>query len=134
MIRRAAKGGKRYNHGMLVGVKPANSANFILGQVRWLVQNDAGDLFAGIRLLPGLPAATAARPTGLNVVGAKYVQALSLTSVAAINAPPSLVLPSGWFKPKRVIEVWLESSLQLRLTEVLERGSDFERVAYEMLS
>ena len=134
MIRRAANPGKRYSHGMLVGVKPANSSNFILGQVRWLVQNDAGDLYAGIRLLPGLPAATAARPTGLNVVGAKYVQALSLTSVAAINAPPSLVLPSGWFKPKRVIEVYVEGHVRVRLTEIIDRGSDYERVAYEMVS
>ena len=132
MVRRAANPGKRYSHGQLVGVKPANSKNFMLGQVRWLVQNDAGDLYAGIRLLPGLPAATAVRPVGLNVMGAKYVQALSLTAVAALNAPPSLVLPSGWFKPKRVIEVYVEGHVRVRLTEMLDRGSDYERVAYEM--
>jgi len=134
MIRRAASTGKRYSHGMLVGVKPANSKNLMLGQVRWLVQNDAGDLYAGIRLLPGLPAATAVRPTGLNVTGAKYVQAISLTSVAEINAPPALVLPSGWFKPKRVIEVYVEGHVKVRLTEIIDRGSDYERVAYEMMS
>ena len=134
MIRRVANAGKRYSHGMLVGVKPANSTSFILGQVRWLVQNDAGDLYAGIRLLPGLPAGTAVRPTGLNVVGAKYVQALSLTSVAAINAPPSLVLPAGWFKPKRVIEVYIDGHVRVRLTEIIDRGADYERVAYEMVS
>ncbi len=99
MVRRAATRANAYGHGQLVSVKPANSKNFILGQVRWLVQNDAGDLYAGIRLLPGLPAATAVRPVGLNVIGAKYVQALSLTAVATINVPPSLVLPAGWFKP-----------------------------------
>ena len=134
MVRRAASPGKRYSHGMLVGVKPANSKNFILGQVRWLVQNDAGDLYAGIRLLPGLPAATAVRPTGLNVMGAKYVQALSLTSVAAINAPPSLVLPAGWFKPRRVIEVYVDGHVKVRLTEMIDRGSDYERVAYEIVT
>ena len=134
MIRRAANPGKRYSHGMLVGVKPANSKNFMLGQVRWLVQNDAGDLYAGIRLLPGLPAATAVRPTGLNVIGAKYVQALSLTSVAALDAPPSLVLPAGWFKPKRVIEVYVDGHVKVRLTEMIDRGSDYERAAYEMVT
>ncbi|MEQ1736468.1 MAG: glycine cleavage system aminomethyltransferase GcvT, partial [Rhodoglobus sp.] len=71
---------------MLVGLKAANAKSFMLGQVRWLVQNDAGDLYAGIRVLPGLPAATAVRPTGLNVMGAKYVQAISLTAVPALNA------------------------------------------------
>jgi hypothetical protein len=134
MIRRGANAVKRYSHGMLVGVKPANSKNFMLGQVRWLVQNDAGELYAGIRLLAGLPAATAVRPTGLHVLDAKYVPALSLTAVAAINAPPSLVLPSGWFKPRRVIEVYVDGHVKVRLTEMIDRGSDYERVAYEMVS
>ena len=133
MVRGAANPGKRYGHGQLIGVKPADAKNFMLGQVRWLVQNDAGDLFAGIRLLPGLPAATAVRPTGLNVMGAKYVQAISLTAVAALNAPPSLVLPSGWFKPKRVVEVYVEGHVRVRLIELLDRGSDYERCAYEIV-
>ena len=133
MVRRAGNPGKRYLNGQLVGVKPADSKNFFLGQVRWLMQNDAGDLYCGVRLLPGLPAATAVRPTGLNVQDAKYVQALSLTGVPALNAPPSLVIPAGWFKPKRVVDVFVESPVRVRLTELLERGSDYERVAYEMV-
>lgn len=136
MIRTAGNPGKRYSHGQLIGVKPADASSFMLGQVRWLVQNDAGDLYAGIRLLPGLPAATAVRPTGLNVTDAKYVQALSLTAVAALNAPPSLVLPSGWFKPKRVVEVFVEGQgpVRVRLAETIDRGGDYERVAYEMVT
>jgi hypothetical protein len=134
LVRRAGNPGKRYSHGQLIGLRPADSKSFMLGQVRWLMQNDAGDLFAGVRLLPGLPAATAVRPTGLNVMGAKYVQALSLTGVATLNAPPALVLPSGWYKPKRVIEVYVEGHVRVRLTEMVDRGSDYERCAYEMVS
>ncbi|MGH8765809.1 MAG: hypothetical protein ACRET8_08830 [Burkholderiales bacterium] len=134
MTRKPEGPGKRYAHGQLVGVRPADSKSFMLGQVRWLVQDDAGALFAGIRLLPGLPAATAVRAVGLNVLDAKYVQALSLTAVAALNAPPSLVLPSGWFKPKRVVEVYVEGHVKVRLIELLDRGSDYERVSYEMVS
>jgi hypothetical protein len=133
MVRRAGNPGKRYTHGQMIGLRPADSRSFMLGQVRWLMQNDAGDLYAGVRLLPGLPAATAVRPTGLNVRGVTYVQALSLTAVAAINAPPSLVLPSGWFKTKRVIDVYVEGHVKVRLTEIIERGIDYERVAYEMV-
>ena len=81
-----------------------------------------------------MPAATAVRPVGLNVLDAKYVPALSLTGVAALNSPPSLVLPSGWFKPKRVIEVYVEGHVRVRLTEIIDRGNDYERVAYEMLT
>lgn len=133
MVRRAGNPGKRYSHGQLVGVRPADSKSFMLGQIRWLMQNDAGDLYAGVRLLPGLPAATAVRPTGINVIGAKWVQALSLTAVAALGAPPSLVLPAGWFKPKRVVDVYVDREIKVRLTEILERGIDHERCAYELM-
>lgn len=95
---------------------------------------DPGKRYSHGQLIGGKPAATAVRPTGLNVQDAKYVPALSLTGVAAQSAPPSLVLPSGWFKPKRVIKVYVEGHVKVRLTEMIERGSDFERVAYEMLS
>lgn len=135
MMRGAGNPGHRHTHGRLLAVKPGDAKSFMLAQFRWLTQNDAGDIQAGVRLLPGLPAATAVRATGLNVQDAKWVQALSLTAVAALNAPPSLVLPAGWFKPKRVIEVHIEGqgALRVRLTEAIERGSDYERIAYEVV-
>lgn len=132
IVRRAGNPGKRYGNGQLIGVRPADAKNFMLGQVRWLMSAENGDLYAGIRAMPGLPAATAVRSTGLNVVNEKWVQALTLTAVAALETPPSLLLPTGWFKPKRVIEVFVQSAIRVRLVELLERGTDFERVAYEM--
>lgn len=134
LVRRAGEAGRRYSHGQLVAVQPSGARNFVLGQIRWLMVGENGDLHAGVRLLPGLPAATAARPTGLNVQNEKYVPALSLTAVAALAAPPSLVLPLGWFKPGRVIEVYVDSPVRVRLTALADRGTDFERAAYEILS
>lgn len=131
MVRPAGSAGRRYAPGQLVAVRPADAKSFLLGQVRWLAQSDAGDLYCGVRLLPGLPAAIAVRPTGLNEREAAFVQALSLGAVPALGAPASLVLPSGWFKPKRVLELWTEGPVRVRLTALLERGIDFERVAYE---
>jgi hypothetical protein len=130
ILRRADVPGRRYTHGQLMIVRHARAKSFLLGQIRWLMAAENGDLNAGIRLLPGLPAATAVRPTGLNVQ-AQYVQAVSLTAVKALNSPPSLVLPVGWYKPNRIIEVFVDSSIRVRLSELVERGSDFERVAYE---
>jgi len=83
--------------------------------------------------MSGLPAAIAVRPAGVNAANEKYVPGLLLTGVAELNAPPSLILPAGWYKPKRVIDVYVESAQRVRLDEVLERGSDFERVAYAAL-
>ena len=131
MVRPSGSPGKRYAHGQLVGVRPADAKHFRLAQVRWLMSGENGDLHAGLSLLPGLPSGIGARPTGLNAQNEEYVQALALSAVQALGAPPTLVLPSGWFKPKRVIDVYVEQSLHVRLTEVVERGTDFERIAYE---
>ena len=134
MVRRAASPGERLSHGQLVAVRPGEAKNFMLGQARWLMGAENGDLSAGVRLLPGLPRAIAVRATGLNVQNGKYLPALSLSTVPALNTPASLVLPPGWYKPKRVIELMTDPPTRVALTEILDRGTDFERVGYEPAS
>jgi hypothetical protein len=133
MVRRAGNPGKRMAHGQLVGVRPADSKNFQLGQVRWLMSTNAGDLYCGVKLLPGVPIAAAARAIGVNIAEEKYAQAFALAAVPALQAPPTLVTAAGWFKPKRVIETVIHKPLRMRLLEVVERGTDFERLSYEVL-
>ena len=81
--------------------------------------------------MPGLPNAIAVRPTGLNITEDSWVPALHLGGVPALDEPESVILPAGWFKPKRVIELHVERSSKAMLMKVIERGSDYERVAYE---
>jgi hypothetical protein len=131
LARPASAAGRRYAHGQLVAVRPDDARAFMLGQVRWLMAGADGELRAGLKLLPGIAAGIAARPTGLNVQNEKYVPALALGAVPPLGVPASLVLPAGWFKPKRVLELFAEAPLRARLTEVLERGADFERIVYE---
>jgi len=133
IVRRSGNPGNRYAHAQLVAVRPSDIKSFILGQVRWLACADNGDFTAGIRLLPGLPVPVAVRGSG-DAPSGKYVQALSLTAAPSLNAPPSLVLPLGWYRPGRIVEVFVDSLVQARLSELLERGSDYERVAYEVLA
>jgi hypothetical protein len=134
MVRRAASSGERLSHGQLLAVRPGEAKNFMLGQVRWLMGADNGDLSVGVRLLPGLPQAIAARATGLNAQNEKYLPALSLSTVPALNTSASLVLPPGWYKPKRVIELMTDPPTRAALTEILDRGTDFERVGFEPAS
>jgi hypothetical protein len=131
LLRPASQGGKRLAHAQLVGVRPADGEQFMLAQVRWLMAAGNGDLHVGVKLIPGVPSALAVRPTGLNVQQESWIPALALSASPALNSPASLVLASGLYKPKRVIELHTEGSSRVRLTEVLERGADFERVAYE---
>jgi cyclic-di-GMP-binding protein len=132
IVRPAGHGTKRYAHGQLLAVKPPDASAFILGQIRWLIGAANGDLRAGIRLMPGIATPTSVRGTGLNDKAERPVSALSLGAVPAVKSPPTLILPMGWYKPKRMLEVIGDKSYNVRLTEVIERGSDFERVSFEV--
>ena len=71
----------------------------------------------------------------MNVSAAeKYMQAILLEGVSSLGLAPTLVLPVGWFRPKRVVEAYIDRAVRLRLNEMIERGVDFERVAYEELA
>ena len=133
MARPTGTPGKRFAHGQLIAVRPGDAKNFMLAQARWLMQGSDGSLNAGLRLLPGLPAAIAVRHYGLNVAQEKFVQALTLTEVAALKSPPTMILPAGWYKPKRVIEVFVQQPMRVKLEELVDRGTDFERMTYEVL-
>ena len=52
-------------------------------------------------------------------------------AVAALQVPETLVVPAGWFKPQREIEVLTDRPGKLRLAAITDRGADFERVAFE---
>jgi hypothetical protein len=87
-----------------------------------------------VRYLPGVPQGVAVRGTGVHAAEERFVQAIALGAVPALKAPPTLVLPAGWFKPKRVIEAAMRTTTRLRLIEAIERGADFERVTFETLA
>ena len=131
MHRSADTPGARLAHSQLVGVRPADSQHFMLGTVRWLLSTRELDLNAGVRINPGVPQAIAIKPTGINAAAEKYAPALALPEVAALRSPASLLLPIGWFRPKRVIEIWRDAPQQVLLTALIERGVNFERVSFE---
>lgn len=129
--RPAGSSGSRYSHSQLIALRPADAKNFLVATVRWLMTDDNDALHAGLRVIPGLPQAVAVRPTGLNAQAEKFIPALYCPEVAALHSPASLVLPPGWYRPKRVVEVHSEASKSLLLTGIIERGTDFERVSIE---
>jgi hypothetical protein len=73
----------------------------------------------------------AVRATGINAQMEKFVPGLYCPALAALSSPASLILPPGWYRPKRVLEVYSDTSEQFLLSGVIERGSDFERVSIE---
>ena len=128
--RPASRSGKRYSHGQLVAVRAAAGKAFHLGQVRWLSCSEEGELRVGVKLIPGAPSGITLRPVGLNATE-RSIYGLSLVAVAGMQAPPTLILPAGSYKPGRIFEVPGDKPRSLKLTELVERGADFERAAFE---
>jgi cyclic-di-GMP-binding protein len=124
----------RYAHTQLIAVRPADARNFLVGAVRWLKHEENDDLHVGVHIVPGVPIAVAVRPTGINAQSEKFVPALYCPALPALSTPASLILPLGWYRPRRVLEVYIDASQLLLLSGVIERGSDFERVAIEPAS
>ena len=131
IARPVASSGGRYALTQLIAVRPADARNFLIGVVRWLSTDAEDTLHVGVRVVPGVPLAVAARPTGINAQSEKFVPALYCPALPALAIPASLILPPGWYRPKRVLEVYSDKSELLLLSGIIERGSDFERAAIE---
>jgi hypothetical protein len=119
--------------GQLLGIRLADAKAFLLCAVKWLSVSVEFELRAGVHILPGIPQGAAIRAVGAQAATEQYTQAFLLPSVAALQAPETLVVPAGWFKPNREIEVLTERPGKLRLAAVVDRGADFERVTFEAL-
>ena len=131
ILRPAATTGARYLQMQLLAVKPADAKQFLVGMVRWLKTDEENNLHVGMRVFPGMPQAVAIRATGINATKEQFVPALYCPAFAALSVPASLIVPPGWYRPKRVLEVYRQSSELLMLSALLDRGVDFERVAIE---
>ena len=130
-IQRVVNGGSaRLLQRQLVAVQPTDAKIFMLGMIRWLQVSGNLELRAGVRMIPGVPQGIAFRPTGINVTSDKFFPGIAVAAVPALSSPPSLILPAGWYRDKRVIKVYTDRLETIMLESLLERGSDFERVSF----
>ena len=130
-IERSLDGGRaRLVQQQLIAVRPADAKSFMLGVVRWLSVSGEADLRAGVRIFPGLAKCVAVRATGLNAASEPCVQALLLPPLAALSSPAALILPAGWYRPKRMVEVFSDAAKEILLEGVIDRGIGFERVSF----
>jgi hypothetical protein len=130
MMRSVTADGARVAPGTLVAVKPADARAFMIGVVRWAQVQVAGHLVVGVRSLPGAPLAMALRQTGVNAVAEKYHPGLMLPAVPVLLSPASVLVPSGWFKPGRVLEVYGGATPRISLDALAEHLGEFDRCTY----
>src|SRR6266853_1095496 len=119
--------------GQLLGIRLSDAKAFLLCAVKWLSVSVEFELRAGVHILPGIPQGAAIRAVDGHAAAEQYTPAFLLPAVAALKAPETLVVPAGWFKPNREVEVLSERAGKLRLASVVDRGADFERVTFDTL-
>jgi hypothetical protein len=123
--------GRRIESGQLLSICPHDGSSHLLAQVVWLMQEQSGGLVAGVAALPGKPQAIAARPLAQQPGHTDlYSRAFMLPAVPAMGAEQTLVIPSGWYHPERVLEICGDGNWRARLLRLLADGPDFERVTF----
>ena len=99
------------------------------GTVSWLGEFDK-KLRIGVKLWPGEAGALTLRATSGALHDEPSVPAVALPGVG--REPSSLLLPPKYFLVGRRVETSGGSKRSFRLIKSLERGADFERVAYSV--
>jgi hypothetical protein len=115
--------------GRLAAVRMGDTAPFYLAMVSELVQETDGRIIATLTLFPGRPEPLAVRAgDARNRANAQWVQGVRLPPLEKINIPATLVVPSPMGARGRGIEVWEGEAKERTVEELLQRGTDFDRV------
>lgn len=131
LIRRGV--GQRILHKQLIALRTDDSEGLVFAQVHWLLQQRDQSLVIGVEVLPGTPEPIAVRGASAdNSTNERFVIGFLLPEVPAMNAPTSLVIPAGLYQAGKPFEVFTTTTWRIRITGVLHRGSDFDRVTYVM--
>jgi len=115
--------------GRLAAVRLGDSGPFYLAVIRALAQETDGKIVATVALFPGKPEAIAVRAgDARHRANAQWVQGFRLPALERLQIPASLVVPGSMAMRGRGIEVWEGEAKESTVYEVLEHGSDFDRV------
>lgn len=130
-LARTDQEGLRIVPNQLIVVRPADSAAYLLGTIKWLTFPADQGFHVGVRLLPGAPLAIAAHPLALLADAAnKFTQAFLLPDMPVLRETTSLILPLGWFSPGKLVEIQEKERITVKLLSLVEKGGDYERVRF----
>ena len=124
--------GTRVSTGQLLGIRLMDTQNMQLGVLRWTNVGPDSLVHGGILVLPGRPEPVAVHSTDAAAVREPYRQAFLLPAVPALGCPASIVMPVGWFKPERILDLIDGGHRRVRLLQVIHRGTDFDQASYEV--
>jgi hypothetical protein len=125
---------ERVSQRQLVAVQPPSATAFLIGNLRWTMVTGGSRLHVGIMLLPGRPEAIAVRAIEPSGVREPYRPGFLLPAVAAVGSTTSLITPPGTFRAGRLLELSGAPHARVRATHLVDRGIDFDRIAFEPLA
>lgn len=126
-------GGARLRRHQLMGMAFLDAERrrqFTLGEFRWLQQHPdpKGDISAGVRFLSNAASVALIRIHGLQKGQYQTVGPAFLFEEEGLTR---VVLPYGWFAPKRNADFWHGGAVvPVTLTDLRSRGADFEIGTY----
>lgn len=130
-MRTAATDAGRIAQGQLIAIRPKDAQHFLLGTVRWGRVAEGHVLQAGILIAPGRPEPVAARGADPAGMREPYRPAFLLPAIAALGSVATVVLPPGFFRSGRIIDVVGGHGPRIRLVQLVDRGLDFDRASFE---
>ncbi len=129
---RKTTSGERLGLNQIVSVHKAETGSYKLGVITMVNVNRGGQLYIGVRYLPGAPQAVVVRgDEGKNLLSGAAA-ALVLPEISKLRIPASIVIPRDWFHAGRHLDLSLQqkSKLGVTLGISVEKGYDFERVSF----
>lgn len=117
----------------LVAVRMHEGEGFMLGKLCWIAMSASRDaLIARIQLFPGRPEGITIRDSGPGCGHAQDSRCLFLPEVEQVGEMASMLVPTAWFSADRIVavEAQAKDARLIRLDRLVERGADFERVAF----
>ena len=128
-VQRPATASRGVQIGRLVAIRLGDGTPFFLGMVSELAQETDGRIIVTIALFPGKPQPVAVRASDArNRANPQWSQGFRLPAMERINVPATLVVPSGMGSRGRGVEVWADGPKESTVEDIVDRGSDFERV------
>jgi hypothetical protein len=101
-----------------------------MGYVTRVAFGDPGELAVSLALWPGQPRTIAARP-----MSSAFSEELPMPAImlaATEEEPATMILPPRTFNPGRVLRSMdTGPERKFRLSRLVQRGGDFERVAFD---
>ncbi len=131
---RKGTSGERLGLNQILCVHKPDTGNRRIGVTTLVSVTRGGQLYVGVRYLPGNPQALMVRGSGSGNLLSGATPALLLPEMANLRIPASLILPRDWYQSGRVLELALPDNPKQSVTLGIsvEKGNDYERVSFTL--